>query len=251
MDSTTRFGSRADAYAAFRPSYPTAAIDAALAGLSDPRSITIADVGAGTGISARLFAERGVRVIAIEPNAQMRAKAEPHPGVEWRDGTAERTQLADASVDAVVACQAFHWFATPAAMSEFRRIARRRAVLVQYERDERHTFTKAYGDIVRAYATDDTEALRDRALATFAVFPRATITRAQAASRQRLDREALLGRAASSSYLPSSGEAADALRRELRALFERHECDGHVELATVTHVLVAEWPPFDFAQDRR
>ncbi len=82
MDSTTRFGSRANAYAAFRPSYPTEAIDAALAGLSDRHTITIADVGAGTGISARLFAERGVRVIAIEPNARMRAKAEPHPGID-------------------------------------------------------------------------------------------------------------------------------------------------------------------------
>ncbi len=242
MDSTTRFGSRADAYAAFRPPYPTAAIDVALAGLGDPRSITIADVGAGTGISARLFAERGVRVIAIEPSAQMRAKAEPHPRIQWRDGTAERTHLASASVDAAVACQAFHWFATSAAMSEFRRIARRRAVLLQYERDERHAFTKAHGDIVRAYATDDTEARRDRALATFAEFPGATVTHARAYSRQRLDREALLGRAASSSYLPNLGEAADALRRDLRALFERHECGGHVELATVTHVLVAEWP---------
>ncbi len=34
-------------------------IDAALGGLGDPRRLTVADVGAGTGISARLFAERG------------------------------------------------------------------------------------------------------------------------------------------------------------------------------------------------
>ncbi len=241
MDSTRRFGSRADAYASFRPAYPAAAIDAALAGLGDPRALTIADVGAGTGISARLFAERGVTVIAIEPNAHMRAKAEAHPRVEWRDGTAERTRLADASVEAVVACQAFHWFATPAAMSEFRRIARLRAVLLQYERDETNAFTAAYGDVVRAHATDDTEALRRRALTTFAEFPGGIVTRAQAHSRQRLDREALLGRAASSSYLPSSGAAADTLRRDLRALFEQYESDDHVELVTVTHVLVAEW----------
>src|SRR5579863_5521770 len=158
MDSTKRFGSRASAYAAFRPTYPPAAVDAALAGLGDPRRLTVADVGAGTGISARLFAERGAKVVAIEPNAKMRGNAEPHPSVEWRDGSAERTGLDDASVDAVIACQAFHWFATPAAMSEFRRIARKRAVLLQYERNELDAFTAAYGDLVRSYAMDDTEA---------------------------------------------------------------------------------------------
>jgi SAM-dependent methyltransferase len=248
MDSTKRFGSRANAYAAFRPSYPPEAIDAALAGLGDPHELTIADVGAGTGISSRLFAERGVAVIAIEPNARMRESAEAHPRVEWRDGTAEHSGLGDASVDVVVACQAFHWFATPAAMREFRRIARRRVVLLQYERDEGsaaslETFTAAYGDVVRAHATDDTEALRARALEVFARFPDAIVTKARAPFRQRLDRDALLGRAASSSYLPSSGEKGEALRADLVVLFERHGSAGYVELAMVTHVLVADWPP--------
>ena len=240
MDSTQRFGSRAGAYAAFRPSYPPEAIDAALAGLGDPHGLTIADVGAGTGISAWLFAERGAAVIAIEPNARMRGCAEPHPKIGWRDGTAESTGLADASVDLVVACQAFHWFPTPAAMREFRRIARRRAALLQYEREETDAFTAAYGDVVRTYATDDTEKLRERALATFAEFPGAKLTRAAARSCQRLDRDALLGRAASSSYLPSSGEKACALRADLIALHERYQRGGHVELAMVTHVLVAD-----------
>ena len=103
MNPTTRFGARAQAYAAFRPSYPAGAIDAALDGLGDPKTLTIADVGAGTGISARFFAERGVTVIAIEPNARMREAAEQHSRVSWRDGTAEQTNLPSGSVDAVVA----------------------------------------------------------------------------------------------------------------------------------------------------
>ena len=249
MDSTQRFGSRAGAYAAFRPSYPPEAIDAVLLGLGDPRALTIADVGAGTGISAGLFAERGARVIAIEPNARMRGRAEPHASIEWRDATAESTGLADANVDLVVACQAFHWFPTPAAMREFRRIARRRAALLQYERDETDAFTAAYGDVVRTYATDDTEKLRERALTTFARFRGATVTRSTARSCQRLDRDALIGRAASSSYLPSSGEKAGALQADLIALYERYQCGGYVELAMVTHVIAADWP-FDVAQDR-
>jgi len=241
MDSVTRFGSRASAYAAFRPSYPPEAIDAVLEGLGDPRSLTIADVGAGTGISSRLFAERGAAVIAIEPNARMRAAAERHPRVRWREGTAERTGLADAAVDAVVACQAFHWFATSTVMEEFRRVARRRAALMQYERDESDSFTAAYGDIVRAYATDDTEAMRAHGLVVFAEFPDARVTRESFSAAQRLDCNALLGRAASASYLPSSGAAADSLRSDLRALFDRHQRAGWVELVTVTFVLIADW----------
>jgi SAM-dependent methyltransferase len=241
MKSTTRFGSRAGAYAAFRPAYPAAAIDAALADLGDASLLTIADVGAGTGISARLLADRGARVIAIEPNLQMRTAAEQHPRVEWCDGTAERTGLQDESVDAVVVCQAFHWFATPAVMREFRRIARHRAVLLQYERDERDPFTRAYGDVVRAYATDDTEALRQRGLATFAEFPDARMTRAAFPSQQRLDRESLVGRAASSSYLPVAGAPAASLRVDLLDLFARYERRGHVRLKMVTVALVADW----------
>lgn len=239
-DSTARFGPRAQNYAAFRPSYPPQAVDAVLDGLGDPSKLIVADIGAGTGISSHLFAQRGASVIAVEPNARMRSQARPHPNLEWRDGTAQQTGLAGASVDLVVACQAFHWFATTGVMREFARIARRRAAILQYERDERDPFTKAYGDLVRAYATDDTEALREAALTVFAGFPGARVARTGALGAQRLDRGALLGRAASSSYLPASGPAADALRRDLHALFERHQRGGAVEMQMVTHVLTAD-----------
>lgn len=241
MKPTERFSSRATAYAAFRPSYPSSAIDAALYGLGDPQRLTIADVGAGTGISARLFADRGAKVIAIEPNAKMRGAAEAHDRVTWRDGTGEATGLPDASVDAIVACQAFHWFATHEALREFRRVARQRAAVLQYERDERDEFTRAYGDIVRAYATDDTEGLRRRALEFFGAFPNARRSSSEHPSRQQLDVETLVGRALSSSYLPSSGPESERLQTELRALFDRYQRDGRVHLVMVTYAFVADW----------
>ena len=241
MQSTERFGDRAQAYAVYRPSYPNEAIDAVLEGLGDPSTLYVADIGAGTGISSRLFADRGAHVIAVEPNAEMRRAGADHPRVDRQAGTADRTGLPDRSVDVVVACQAFHWFATPFAMSEMRRIARRRAAILQYERDERDAFTRAYGDVVRAYARDDTEAMRMHALATFTHFPNAEVARSAFTSRQQLDLEALLGRAASASYLPNSGPEADALRRDLRSIFEIFERSGKVELAMVTFVLIADW----------
>jgi SAM-dependent methyltransferase len=241
LNSTQRFSGRARAYAACRPSYPSGAIDAVFAGLGDPKTLILADIGAGTGISARLFAQRGARVIAIEPNAQMRAAAAPDPCIEWRTATANQTGLPSASVHVAAACQAFHWFATPAAMQEMRRIARCRAALLQYERDERRAFTKAYGEVVRAHASDDTEGKRMQALAAFEQFPDARVSAFAFESSQRFDLPGLLGRAASASYLPNSGPEAVTLQDDLRSIFESYATDGTVELAVVTHVRIADW----------
>ena len=239
--STQRFADRAEAYAAYRPGYPDEAIDAVLEGMGDPGILVVADVGAGTGISSRLFASRGCQVIAVEPNDEMREAAVDHPNVEWQDGTADATGLLDQSIDIVVACQAFHWFANPFVMSEFRRIARKRAAMMQYERDERDPFTKAYGDVVRAHARDDTESVRMQALATFGHFPKARVKRSAFTSVHSLDLEGVIGRAASSSYLPNSGPESVALRRDLRSVFERYEQAGRVTYSMVTFVLTADF----------
>jgi SAM-dependent methyltransferase len=239
-DATQRFGDRADAYAAHRPGYPPEAIDAVLAGLGDPHALTVADLGAGTGISSRLLAERGAKVIAVEPNAKMRAAAGLDARIEWRDGTGEATGLADAAVQLATAFQAFHWFATPAGIAELRRIATRRAALVQYERDARDPFTSAYGAIVEKYALDDTEERRAQAMRTFAAFPGASIARAEFASTQRLNLEGLLGRAASSSYLPQTGTANKAMVADLRGLFALCAVDGLVTFAMTTFVITAD-----------
>ena len=81
MDSVTRFDDRASDYVRYRPSYPVAAIDWILEGVGPPATLVAADVGAGTGISARLLGDRGVRVLAIEPGVKMRGAAAAHPRV--------------------------------------------------------------------------------------------------------------------------------------------------------------------------
>jgi 2-polyprenyl-3-methyl-5-hydroxy-6-metoxy-1,4-benzoquinol methylase len=92
LNPLARFSDRAADYVKYRPSYPAAAIDIILAGLG--AAPVVADIGAGTGISARLLADRGARVIAIEPNAAMRTAAVSHPAIESRHGTAAASESA-------------------------------------------------------------------------------------------------------------------------------------------------------------
>ena len=94
---------------------------------------------------------------------------------------------------------------------------------------------------MRAYARDDTEARRRAALTTFARFPNARVTRSEFPSAQVLTLDALLGRAASSSYLPNAGPECAAMQRDLRAAFERHQRNGTVDLAMVTYAMIADF----------
>jgi SAM-dependent methyltransferase len=231
-----RFSDRAAHYSASRPAYGDDALDFILADTKRP--LAVADVGAGTGISARLLAARGADVAAIEPNAAMRSHAQPFIGVTYRDATAEATGLADASVDLVTAFQAFHWFATDAALAEFGRIIRPggRAALILNERDERDPFTAAYGALYRRYALDDTEQRRIDSIGMFKRLP-GHIKEREFAYLQSLDRDGFWCRTASSSYLPQSGAAADALRADLDALFARSSAYGVVRVVLRTIVV--------------
>src|SRR5439155_4436241 len=157
MNPTLRFTDRAGDYVRYRPDYPAKAIDAVLGGLGDPALLVAADLGAGTGISARLLAERGVRVFAVEPNAAMRGEAAPHERVTWRDATAEATGLATESLDLLLCAQAFHWFRQRDALVEFHRVLRPRGrlALVWNSRDRSDRLTLGYVEAIHAVNGED------------------------------------------------------------------------------------------------
>jgi len=239
MSSTGRFTQHASAYAAARPSYPSESIDALIEGLGEPAALVVADLGAGTGISSRAIAARGPRVLAIEPNAAMREAAAPDERMRWIDGTAEATGLPNASVDVVAAFQAWHWVEHAVAVAEARRILRPggRLAVVYNERDERNPFTAAYGAIVRRHMLEPTEQQRAAALLAFTTIDPERTRRFEFVNVQRFDRDGLHQRARSTSYLPQSGPAADAMHAEIDESFGAHERDGAVDMHLVTLVV--------------
>jgi SAM-dependent methyltransferase len=99
-----------------RPGYPADAI----AAIGLPPGARVADVGAGTGKLTRALLAAGLEVVAVEPFAAMRA-ALPD-GIEVLAGTAEALPLADASVDAVVCGDSFHWCDGALAAPELARV---------------------------------------------------------------------------------------------------------------------------------
>jgi SAM-dependent methyltransferase len=244
LNPAGRFTGRERDYARYRPGYPAAAIDAALEGLGDPRSLRAADVGAGTGISARLLADRGVRVLAVEPNAAMRAAAEPHPLVEWVDGTAEKTGLADTSLDLVLCAQAFHWFRPTEALAEFARVLRPggRACAMWNAADQDSAFAKGYYAAVLSATPEGKRVADTREYESpFAGRPGwRELPVVRAGYEQRFDREGLMGRARSASYVPTEGPAAEAVFATLDRLFDEHAVGGRVVLRYTTTVYRAE-----------
>lgn len=249
QNPTGRFSDRVRDYTLYRPTYPGAAVDAVLDGLGSAGELVAADIGAGTGISSRLLAARGVRVLAIEPNDAMRAEgaAASHAGpgrVEWFNRTAEQTGLADASVGLVLCAQAFHWFRPEAALSEFARVLRPRGrvALVWNDRDERDGFTRGYGElIVEASGRNPAAISHTRPEPLFASPLFSGARRLEFTHAQRLDEKGLVGRALSASYVPNAGPAREQLERDLRALHRAHAAkDGAAELRYVTRVFLAE-----------
>jgi len=241
-DPTNRFSNRAADYAKYRPTYPPEAIDLLLEGFT--HSVTAADVGAGTGISARLLADRGAAVIAIEPNAEMRSAAEPHPGVTFREGTAEQTGLPTQSVDLVLCAQSFHWFNKAAALTEFHRILKPegRIALMWNDRDPDDPFTEEYSEILCRTADreifDRGERKSPDRLAESELFENFQTHRFT--HTYLLDRDALIGLVLSSSYMPKEGKAYEQLLGDLQDLFDRWSTDGKVTLSYRTMVYVAK-----------
>lgn len=117
------FGTVAAAYAEHRPVYAEAAVEWVLAPVRERRPLRVADIGAGTGKLTAMLAGLGADVTAVEPDPEMLAELRrAMPGVRSVPGSAEELPLADASVDAVLAGQAMHWFDLDRALPEIARV---------------------------------------------------------------------------------------------------------------------------------
>lgn len=140
------FGAAASVYHRSRPGYPLEAIEW-LVGDAD----RVLDLGAGTGKLTEALVALDRDVIAVDPVEEMLEELEVAvPGVPRILGTAEDIPLENASVDAVVAGQAWHWFEPERAVPEIARVLRPGGVLgiVWNSRDIRSDWLRQAGEIM-------------------------------------------------------------------------------------------------------
>jgi SAM-dependent methyltransferase len=108
-----RFGDDLDAYDRTRPVAPDVVFDDVVqrAGLRD--GSTVVEIGPGTGQATRPLAERGLRIMALEIDRRLAARASENvarlPHVSVSATSFEAWDPGDTAFDAVLACNSFHW----------------------------------------------------------------------------------------------------------------------------------------------
>jgi SAM-dependent methyltransferase len=243
-NSTTRFSDRVEDYVKYRPHYPAAVLNYLKDTYSFSSAWDVADIGSGTGILTEMFLENGNKVYAVEPNAEMRSKAEVllsgYPGFYSLTGNAEATGLRSSEVELITAAQAFHWFDPVRTRPEFVRIAKpgavaaliwnERLVLSDFELEYEAFILKHAGD----YKTINHKNITDLQIGEF--FHPQSFLLQSFENEQVFDFEGLKGRLLSSSYIPKGGPGFMKMIWELEKLFGRHQSEGKVRVGYETKV---------------
>lgn len=244
-NTVERFTNRVANYVKYRPTYPPEVLRFLQKELNLQTGSVIADIGSGTGISAKIFLENGNTVYGVEPNAPMRAAAEDFlkdfPNFKSVDGTSENTTLPERSIDFVTAAQAFHWFEPETTRKEFKRILKPAGfvVLIWNERQiDTNEFLREYEKFLLQFGTDYAKVRHDylpkEKLGAF--FTNGFQT-ASFQNSQIFDFEGLKGRVLSSSYMPSEADASYAeMTKSLSGIFTKHAENDRIAVLYDTNV---------------
>ena len=202
----------------------------------------VLDLGAGTGKLTRQIVASGAAVVAVEPGDEMRRMLERVvPEAESLAGSAEAIPLPDASVDAVVVAQAFHWFRTSEALQEMHRVIRPGGgyALFWNERDEAVPLMRALDELVEGLRPD-LQAGESRpdwwpeleASPLFGDLEERTF-----AHRERLARDTVVERVRSvSAFIAATADEQARVESAVRALLS----DAEIDFALITTVIVAD-----------
>lgn len=121
-DIAQLFGASANAYANFRPVYPSALFDW-LAAHSPGRDLAL-DIACGNGQASHPLLPHFEMVLACDASVEQLAQGRPAAGLHLLAAEARKQPLAAASVDLIVVAQALHWFADAAFFAEVARLLR-------------------------------------------------------------------------------------------------------------------------------
>ncbi|MBR3763006.1 MAG: methyltransferase domain-containing protein [Clostridia bacterium] len=232
-------------YDACRPSWPEEAL--AFVRERIGAGAVVADLGSGTGKMAALLAPWVRLLYAIEPNAHMRGVLRQNlasfPRARVIAATAESTGLPDASMDAIVIAEAYHWFDNDAARAEIRRILSPGGqVFLLWNHFTGNPFDAEQRDIHQRYRTTQRPPQRPGSERADALFGSGQWQRREFDNTIHQTKQRFLGGMSSASYAPEAETAAGkAFLRECRALFDKYAVNGllttHITTVCYTGVI--------------
>ncbi len=145
-----RFSGFADLYDKYRPD-PPAILASILTRLADSAfPDLVVDLGSGTGLSTRYWAEKAKTVIGVEPTADMRLQAialTQASNVAYQEGFSHQTGLPDACAQIVTCSQSLHWMEPLSTFAEVARILQSGSVFAAFDYDWPPTTGKWEADL--------------------------------------------------------------------------------------------------------
>jgi ubiquinone/menaquinone biosynthesis C-methylase UbiE len=134
-----RFSGFATVYDTHRPQPPTILGDLLCQLAQSARPDLVVDLGCGTGLSTRFWADKAAQAIGIDPTADMLDQAKRHTmadvPVAYRLGFAHQTGLLTSCADIVTCSQSLHWMDPQPTFIEVARILRPGGVFAAYDHD--------------------------------------------------------------------------------------------------------------------
>lgn len=241
-EAAVGFESATGAYERGRPGYPPGMVTWLCDRVGVTHGRRIVDLAAGTGKLTRALVGSGAALLAVDPvHAMLRELREvTDRAVPAIAATAQALPLPDRSIDGIVVAQAFHWFATDAALAEMTRVmtSAGKIALVWNSRPLDDPLQAAISEIVGPYRGDTPSHASGRWRDVVARSPLVLLTDSHVVThRVATDVDGLVDRVLSTSFIAALADAErEVVERRVRALADpsdpgpvlRYRCEGYL-----------------------
>lgn len=239
---------RIENYLRCQPGYPKKLLNFLYEEVGFSRESVIADVCSGIGVFTRLLLERGSRVVAIEPDNQMREIAERLLSDEFQrfvslNATVENTTLFDNSVNHIVCTHSLNRFCKNKCKNEFLRILKPAGtvVLIYNRLEQEDDFVKAYQRLLNRYKIhpEKPECQEISETEIFDFFDNTAYNYVSVPNQQSLDFEGAKGRLLSERSLPLQWEDGyNEMLENLHDIFETYKTNRRIFMNYRTEVYI-------------